>query len=265
MSERHHNPNRWMVRRELLKLAVTGGCAVGGLLAGSNLLAGTRALPRAEQSPDLESGSEQYASGDKKISAYFAKPKSGTKLPAILVVQDSTPFAGFEGAARHFATQGFAVLAPDLGSTEAGKSIEGLSPSDTVDDLKAGYDYLSQHANVDSARVSVAGFGWGGWRAWMIAEQTQNLHRAVVFDGISPTDGLEEIQAPVLAHYAQFDYTDVSNAVWTHKTLEAAGKKFTYYVYPKTSKGFYLEGTSSYDPDAAKLVWQRTLEFLASS
>jgi carboxymethylenebutenolidase len=265
MSERHDNPNRWMGRRELLKLAVTGGCAVGGFLAGSDLIAETLADPQAEQSSDLDAGSEQYASGDKKISAYFAKPKSGTKLPAILVVQDSTPFAGFESFARRFATQGFAVMVPDLGSTAAGTNIEDLSPSDTVDDLKAGYNSLSQNTNVDSTRVSVVGFGWGGWRAWMIAEQTQNLHRAVVFDGISPTDSLEEIQAPVLAHYAQFDYANAGNAVWTHKTLEAAGKKFTYYVYPKTRKGFYQEGTSSYDPDAAKLAWQRTVEFLTSS
>jgi carboxymethylenebutenolidase len=265
MNERLDNPKRWMGRRELLKLAVTGGYAIGGFFAGSNLIAETLGNPQTEGSPDLDVGSEEYASGEKKISAYFVKPKSRTRLPAILVVQDSTPFDGFRNYARRFATEGFAVMVPDLGSTAAGNNIAGLSPTDTVDDLKAGYDYLSKNADVDSTKVSVVGFGWGGWRAWMIAEQTQNLHRAVVFDGISPTDGLEEIQAPVLAHYAQFDYGNVGNAVWTQETLEAAGKKFTYYVYPKTRKDFFFEGTSSYDADAAKLAWQRTMEFLGSS
>jgi carboxymethylenebutenolidase len=254
-----------MGRRQLLKLAATGGCAVAGLLSGSNLITGTLADPRAPQSSDLDVGSEQYSSGVKNISAYLAKPKGGTKLPAILIVQDGTPFDGFKNYACRFATEGFAVMVADLGSTAAGKKIEDLPLTDTVDDLKAGYEYLSKNTNVDSAKVSVVGFGWGGWRAWMIAEQTQNLHRAVVFDGASPTEVLEDVQAPVLAHYAQFDYSNVGNAVWTQKTLEAAGKKFTYYVYPNQRTGLFYEGTSSYNADAAKLAWQRTMEFLGSS
>jgi len=46
--------------------------------------------------------------------------------------------------------------------------------------------------------------------------------------------------------------------------MTEAGKKFTYFVYPQTYRGFYDPGMR-YNADANQLAWTRTLEFLQGS
>jgi carboxymethylenebutenolidase len=120
---------------------------------------------------------------------------------------------------------------------------------------------LHDDADVDSSKISSVGFGWGGWRSFMLATSVPELYRAVVYSGSIPSDGYDSIHAPVLANYAQFDFRVTGNALWTERTMTATGKKFTYFVYPKVYHAFYAEGPQ-YDAAAAKLAWSRTLEFL---
>jgi carboxymethylenebutenolidase len=87
------------------------------------------------------------------------------------------------------------------------------------------------------------------------------LYRAVVYSGATPTQGFENVRAPVLGNYAQFDFRVTGNAIWTEKTMHEAGKEFTYYVYPSVYHAFYVAGPQ-YSADAAKLAWTRTLDFL---
>ena len=117
---------------------------------------------------------------------------------------------------------------------------------------------------VDSGKISSVGFGWGGWRSFRLASTVSELYRAVVFYGTTPTDGLENIHAPVLANYAQYDFFDTGNSIWTENTMKQSGKKFTYYIYPKTYRAFASAGGPRYDAEAAKLAWTRTLDFLQS-
>jgi carboxymethylenebutenolidase len=87
----------------------------------------------------------------------------------------------------------------------------------------------------------------------------------VVFYGSTPDDGLQNIHAAVLAHYAQQDFRITGNAVLTEKTMKELGKKFTYYVYPGAEHAFFNDTGPRYDAEAAKLAWSRTLEFLRSA
>jgi carboxymethylenebutenolidase len=163
-------------------------------------------------------------------------------------------------------------MAPDLASRaggtrtprQAAAAIAGLSPQQSVEDLRAGFAFLQKYPGVDPGKISSIGFGWGGWRSFKLAATLPELYHAVVFYGATPVDGLENVHASVLANYAQYDFFDTGNSIWTEDTLKQVGGKFSYFVYPKTYRGFFNPDAPHYDADAAKLAWTRTLDFLRS-
>jgi carboxymethylenebutenolidase len=168
------------------------------------------------------------------------------------------------------------ALAPDLLSRVGGtgkmktpgetiRAINAMPTNRSVEDLKAGFAFLEKQPNVDPQKIASVGFGWGGWRSFMLAEEVPTLYRAIVFYGSTPGSDLEKIHAPVLAHYAQFDHQVTGNAIWTENTMKQLGKKYTYYVYSNVYPAFFNETGPRYDPEASKLAWTRTLEFLRGS
>ena len=99
----------------------------------------------------------------------------------------------------------------------------------------------------------------------MLAGAVPELYRAVVFSGRTPDEGLQDIHAPVMANYAQFDFRLTGNAVETDERMKQLGKKFIYYVYPAVYSGFFTDSGAGRNEEAAKLAWTRTLEFLQAS
>ena len=67
----------------------------------------------------------------------------------------------------------------------------------------------------------------------MLAVSVPELYRAVIYCGTTPSQNFNAVHAPVLAHYAQFDFRTTGNALLTEKAMNEAGKKFTYFVYPR--------------------------------
>jgi len=262
---------RTVSRRHLLQSLA----AVAGSCAGARWFSPARAwaMPVPYQAEaDVSATTVQYKAGVSTISAFLAKPAAGGKHPGLILVHDDVGLSDrFTGYARKLAAAGFVVLAPDLLSRVGGtaslsrpdavQKLKELSPEGTLDDLKPTFEVLAKNPSVDAQRISAVGFGWGAWRVFLLAEQLPSLRKAVVFYGATPTEGLEKIQAPILAHYAQEDFRITGNAVLTEKRL---GKKFTYYVYPKMYHTFLYEGTPAYDAEAASLAWKRTLDFLQS-
>ena len=147
---------------------------------------------------------------------------------------------------------------------EATEAVGLLPIYGAIDDLKAGFAYLEKQPEVDPQKISSLGFCWGGWRSFMLATAEPKLYRAVVFYGTSPESGYENIQAPVLAHYAKWDNRITGNALWTAEMMKKAGKKYQYYVYEKTDHAFFNDTGPRHNPEASALAWKRTLEFLRS-
>lgn len=258
-------------RRDLMKSAVwlAGGCLVANVWKPMSF-----AAAKAESDAAVQAENTQFASGDFKIDAYFARPKADGKYPGVLIVHDDQGLNDqIRGVARRFAAAGFAALAPDLLSRSGGISsrknpgevadaIRQLSIDATLQDLKSGFSYLDRNAATNSGKTSTLGFGWGGWRSVSLATNVDGLYRTVYFYGTIPSDGLSDLESPVLAHYAEFDFRNTGNALWTQKQLKELGKPFTYYVYPKANYGFFDETSPDYNAEQAKLAWSRTLEFL---
>ena len=254
-------------RRKLLgSTIVLAGILSLGLLSAA---APTPAAQEGQASPE----SIHYDSGGVNIAAFLAEPQGGGKHPAIILIHDNQGLTdGIRDIARQFASEGFVTLAPDLLSRAGGSKtpqqsrgmISQMDPQRSVEDLKAAFDYLQRQDDVDAGKISSVGLGWGGWRSFMLASTVPNLYRAVVYSGTTPVRGLETIHAPVMANYAKYDFFDAGNSIWTESTFKEMGKKFTYYIYPKTYESFFDAKSARYDAEAAKLAWTRTLDFLRS-
>jgi len=266
-------------------------------LAAASLLLGLTAWvapPRTagQAAPAVDGQPVQYPSGGATIDAYIARPHGAAKSPAVIVLHDDLGLNNrFRELTRQFAQAGFVALAPHLPSRSKTPAVEprqgspgrlavaGLDWYQSVDDLRAAFTFLEQDPGVDAARISAVGVGWGEYRVWKLAEETPTLHRAVVFYGVTPTndDRLRTIRAPVLGHYAQWDYLITARVLKTKKLL---GERFTYHIYP-TVPGFFGGGTGQLQQPtggsvislpagphdasaaaAAKQAWTRTLEFL---
>jgi carboxymethylenebutenolidase len=263
---------RLSARRRLVKLslAATGIIVSASYLLGISGWAAAANPAQDGQSANVDGVMVQYDSSGISIDAYVVKPRGGGKNPAVIVIHDNQGLNDpIREVTKRFAAAGFVAMAPDLASRlgtakapgSATQAINQLSPRLTVQDLRAAFAYLQKGADVDPAKISAVGFGWGGWRSFMLATSVPELYRAVVYSGATPTQGFENVHAPVLGNYAQFDFRVTGNAIWTEKTMHEAGKEFTYYVYPSAYHAFYSAGPQ-YNADAAKLAWARTLDFL---
>ena len=264
--------DRRFARRQLSTL---GLCTVVAIfLAGAFFPSIASQLPTAPakeaSAANVATETIQYDSGGFHIDAFVAKPASEGKHPAVLVIHDNQGLNdSIREIAKQFAAAGFFAFAPDftfrLGSTrkpdQMAEAVGRLSPNLSVQDARAAFAYLQKDSDVDTAKISTVGFGWGGWRSFMLAVSVPELYRVVVYCGSTPSQSFDAVHAPILAQYAQYDFRTTGNALLTEKSMTEAGKKFTYFVYPQVNRGFYAPGVQ-YSADAAQLAWTRTLDFL---
>jgi carboxymethylenebutenolidase len=258
----------------LKNLSIAIGCYLILVLFGGSIAwsAPSAFRQRAQEAkPDTEI--VNYNSGGQNISVFLAMPQGEGSHPAVIVIHDNQGLNdGIRKVARQLAAAGFVAMVPDLVSRAGGTktprqaeaALASLAPQQSVEDLRAGFAFLEKYPGVDPGKISSIGFGWGGWRSFKLAATLPKLNHAVVFYGTTPVDGLENVHASVLANYAQYDFFDTGNSIWTQDTLKQFGGKFSYYIYPKTFRGFFGVDGPYYDPEAAKLAWSRTLEFLRS-
>ena len=72
---------------------------------------------------------------------------------------------------------------------------------------------------------------------------------------------MARIKAPLLIHYAEHD--ERINSMWPayEAALKKNGVRFETHFYPGTQHGFHNNSTPRYVEAAAKLSWQRTIDF----
>jgi carboxymethylenebutenolidase len=88
------------------------------------------------------------------------------------------------------------------------------------------------------------------------------ISRRDFLDGAAPVlEGVPNIKASLLLHFAEHDPN--INKRWPdyEAALKANGVKFDAHMYPGTNHGFHNDTTPRFDEAAAKLAWQRTLDF----
>jgi carboxymethylenebutenolidase len=206
-----------------------------------------------------------------EFGAYVAKPE-GTPKAAIVVIQEIFGVnSHIRSVADRFAAEGYMAVAPALFDRyergfEVNYDAEGMQRGIAIaQKLNMDWTGADTLAAVEYARdeyktkVAVVGFCLGGSVAWLAAANMR-VSAAVGYYGgyISKFKDLE-LKSPILLHFGALDahipQTDVA-------AIQAAHPEVPIYVYEGADHGFNCDARASYNEDAAKLAWGRTLEFL---
>jgi len=220
-----------------------------------------------------ESATVPSPQGNGSIKGYLVRPANATgKLPAILVVHENRGLNPYiEDVARRLAIANFIAFAPD-GLTSVGgypgDDEKGLTLFGRVDGAKMREDFLAAAKWLKSrpdgtGKLGVVGFCFGGTVTNQLAVRMgPDLDAAVPFYGGQPSaDDAARIRAPLLAHHGELDTRITSGWPAFDAALTAAHVPHEGYVYMGANHGFHNDTTPRYDEAAAKLAWQRTLDW----
>jgi carboxymethylenebutenolidase len=206
------------------------------------------------------------------VRGYLVQPANAKgKLPTVLVVHENRGLnPHIEDIARRLALDNFIAFAPDalfpLGGYPGDEDkARELFPK--LDQVKTRADFITSAAYLKAlpagnGKVGVVGFCYGGGISNYLATQLPDLAAAVPFYGAQPPEeDVPRIKAPLLLQYAGSD--ERINAGWPkyEAALKKAGVRYEAFVYPGVQHGFNNDTTPRYDQAAAKLAWQRTVDF----
>ncbi len=265
-----------MPRRDFLaRLArLAGGAAAASLLLplleNSHAVAATVAV----DDPALATGMERFDAPGGAVDAYVARPRSGdTKRPAVVVIHENRGLnSHIEDIARRMALAGFLAIAPDAltgsGGTpenedEARKHIGELDRERALGTYLSALEFAQRHPH-GTGKTGCVGFCWGGGISGRLAANSKTLDAAVVFYGMPPApEEAARVRVPLLLHYAGLD-TRINAAVpGFEQALKAAGARYQLFMYDGVDHAFHNDTSAArYNADAAKLAWQRTVDFL---
>jgi carboxymethylenebutenolidase len=252
--------------------------AVGGVTAAALLeslaphYAWAQQVPPDDARLHTERASYPSPQGSGEMKGYLARPaKPSGKLPGVLVVHENRGLNPYiEDVTRRLGVAGYLAFAPDAltpvggypGSDDKGRELQaGLDRNKIMEDFAAGAAYLKAQPAC-TGRIGVVGFCFGGGVANALAVRLPDLAAAVPFYGAQPkAEDVAKIKAKLLIHYAAND--ERVNAGWPayETALKAANVSYSVHFYEGTNHGFHNDTTPRYDEAAAKLAWQRTLEF----
>lgn len=263
-------------RRDFLDRAAQ--YAVGGLTAASILASLSPNYALAHQvdftDPDIRPEYLRYPSpnGHGQVRGYLVRPtKPSGKLPAVVVVHENRGLNPYiEDVARRLGKAGFIALAPDglssvggyPGNDDQGRDLQRqVDPQKLMNDFFAAVEYLLK-SELTTGKVGITGFCYGGGVCHAAAVAYPELAAAVPFYGRQARpEEVPRIRAPMLIHFAEND--PGVNGTWaaTEAAFKAAGKTYEAHTYPGTNHGFHNDSTPRYDEVAAKLAWDRTLQW----
>lgn len=208
-------------------------------------------------------------------NGYVAIPEDG-QGPGILLLHawwGLTPF--FKQLADRLAAEGFTVLATDLYAGQTADTIEGatdliekLNSQEGIQHVTGGLDYLLTHPAVKGESVGAIGFSMGGAYATWLSAMRPEVRAIVLFYGgfdWQVEDFTKQTNADFLGHLAEHDeYESLDMARELEGALRAEGKEANFFLYPGTGHWFFEDNRPEYDPECARLAWERTIEFIRS-
>lgn len=202
---------------------------------------------------------------------YLAMPPSGNGSPVLVLHAWWGLNETIKQICNRLAEAGFVVFAPDL---YHGKVTDQIAIAETFvnnlaeklpqtrDVLAEATAFLKEKTGSDS--MAVVGFSMGAFYALDLSVNAPETIRSVVlFYGTGPAD-FSKSKAEYLGHFAETDeYEPPANVQELEEEMKAAGRPVTFYTYSGTGHWFFEpDRVDVYNPTAANLAWERTLEFL---
>ena len=217
--------------------------------------------------------------GNGTIKGHFAKPaKASGKVGTVLVIHENgglNPYV--EDVARRFAVEGYAAYAPDgltsvggfPGNDEQGAvKFREVNGPKMFEDFVAAAKWLKARPE-SNGKLGAIGFCFGGGVVNNLAVRLgADLSAGAPFYGAPLTpENAAKIQTPLMLHYADpTKDTGIGQRIPAfEEALKANQKTYQLFIYEGAQHGFHNDTTPRYDEAAAKLAWQRTLEFFGKT
>ena len=252
--------------------------AVGGVTAAMLLdqlspnFAAAQQVPPEDKRLKIERVPYPSPNGNEKTSGYLVRPAGAAgKLPGVLVVHENRGLnPHIEDIARRLALDNFMTFAPDAlaavggypGSEDKARELfPTLDRAKTAEDMLAAANYLKARPDC-TGKIGVVGFCWGGSTAHTLATKMPDLAAAVPFYGGAPAPAeAAKVKAALLVQLADNDQRVNDSFAAYEPALKEAGVRYEAHKYPGTGHGFNNDTTPRYDEKAAKLAWERTVQF----
>lgn len=211
------------------------------------------------------------ASDGHELDAYVARP-AGAPIAGIVVAQEAFGVnSHIRSVADGYAKDGFLAVAPALFDRQergvelgyAGEDAQkgmalarGGNPENWVKDVAAAIDYERRETG---KKVGVIGYCMGGTVAWLAATRLHPDAAVGYYGGHILKFADAELHAPVMLHFGLQDQHIPKQEI--DSKVAAAHPEVPIYWYD-AGHGFNTSDRASYNPEAAKLARERSLEFL---
>ena len=264
-----HKP---LPRSEFMKrLAILTG-STAAAVAILPFLEGNYAKAAVTPSDELFTEYITYPAITGEMKAYVARPKKEAKYGTVVVIHENRGLnAHIEDVARRAATAGFLAIAPNalapLGGTPANEDeartlFTKLNAKETEQNFINIFNYLKTRKD-SNGKFGCVGFCWGGGMSNTLAVNVPELKAAVAFYGRqAAVADVPKIKAAVQLHYAALDERINAGAAAYEQALKDNKINYELYMYPDVNHAFHNDtAPTRYNEEAAKLAWQRTIDF----
>jgi carboxymethylenebutenolidase len=268
-------------RRSFLGQAGAGAAAAAALATGACAQAGQKAL----EDTSLKHEDITFESGGQKVKAFLCRAAGEKKRGAVIVVHEIFGLNDhIKDVACRFAKAGYDGLAVDFFTREgAPPELKGdfaplmafvnkIPDRQIMGDVAAAARHLNAR-DVSNGKVGIVGFCWGGRVTMLSAAKVKEIDAASAYYGRitapaktenqpeSPMDLVASMKAPLLGNFGETDTGITKDVEPFREALKKEGKTAEIYVYNGAGHAFNNDTRPSYNVDAAKLAWQRTLDW----
>lgn len=269
----HEGMDRRAFMAELTRIA-------GSASAASVLLASIAADPAAAaliESDDRRLTARRMAwpvGGGRTMKGYQAEPRRAAgPLGSVIVIHENRGLNAYaEDVARRLAVAGYRAVAPDFLSPVGGTPADQDAAREAIGKLNLAAAAADASATLrllkslpgSNGKAGAVGFCWGGGMVNRVALAAgEAIEAGVSFYGPAPDPSLApQIRSPLQLHYAGLDERVNKTGFPWRDALSAAGRTVDAHIYPGVNHAFHNDTSAErYDAAAAKLAWQRTLDF----
>jgi carboxymethylenebutenolidase len=229
-------------------------------------------VPGDDGSGGAEAPQRGPRAGTRAGDAYLVQPDDGPGHGVLLLHSWWGLSRSVKDLVELLADEGYTVLAPDLlggvvpdDAQQAQQLLADSDPNQTGSLILSSLVALRANSRDPQAPVAVVGFSMGAsWALWLATRLPSDVDAVVAYYGAQNID-FDDLQAPVLGHFAEHDpLVSEDELVEMHSRLLLSEKYLELHRYPGTGHWFAEQAPGDhYDLDSAALAWQRTLDFLA--